>query len=55
MHVAKEQVPVKMTAPGAVARQLPCFGNAADYTGISGEYFSLDADHMARKLAAANS
>lgn len=43
MHVAKEQVPVKMTAPGAVARQLPGFGDAAGYAGISGEYFSLDA------------
>jgi hypothetical protein len=32
-----------MTAPGAVARQLPGFGDVAGYAGISGEYFSLDA------------
>ncbi len=43
MHVTKDRVPVKMTAPGAVARQQTGFGDAAGYAGISGEYFSLGA------------
>ena len=41
MHVAKDQIPVKISAPGAVARQLPDFG-IADGT-IGAEYFTLDA------------
>ena len=41
MHVRKEDVPVKLTAPGAVARQLPGFGDATGYATMSGEYFSL--------------
>jgi hypothetical protein len=43
VHVGKDQVPVKMTAPGAVARLLPAFGDAGSCTGMSGEYFSLAA------------
>ena len=41
MHVTKEDVPVKLTAPGAVARQLPDFGDATGYGTMSGEWFSL--------------
>lgn len=43
MHVTKDDVPVKLDAPGAVARQLPGFGDASGYGEISGEYFSLAA------------
>jgi hypothetical protein len=43
MRVAKNDVPVKMDVPGAVARQLPGFGDASAYGMISGEYFSLGA------------
>lgn len=31
MHHAKETLPVKIDAPGAVARQLPGFGDASAY------------------------
>lgn len=41
MHVAKEAVPVKLEVPGATARQLEGFGEASQYGGIAGEYFSL--------------
>ncbi|MDQ9171606.1 hypothetical protein Q8A64_14420 [Oxalobacteraceae bacterium R-40] len=43
MHVAKEQIPVKITAPGATARQQCDFGEATGYGTMSGEYFSLPA------------
>ena len=43
MHIAKEDLPVVLSAPGAVARQLPDFGDAAGYGAISGEYFTLAA------------
>lgn len=43
MRIAKEDVPVKINAPGAVARQQTEFGDAAGYGKISGEYFSLGA------------
>ena len=43
MRIAKEDVPVRIDAPGAVARQLPNFGDATGYGPISGEYFSLGA------------
>lgn len=42
MHIRKEDIPVKIDAPGAVARQLPDFGVAAD-GAIGAEYFSLGA------------
>ena len=39
MHITKNDIPVRIDAPGAVARQLPNFGAA---TGVIGaEYFSL--------------
>lgn len=41
MHLAKEEVPVRLAAPGATARQLPDFGNASGTLGA--EYFSLSA------------
>ena len=43
MRIAKQDVPVKLEAPGAVARQLPDFGSADGYGRIAGEYFSLAA------------
>lgn len=43
MHIGKEDVPTKLTAPGAVARQLTGFGDATGYAGISGEYFTMAA------------
>lgn len=43
MRIAKNDVPVKVEAPGAVARQLPEFGDATGYGKIGGEYFSLAA------------
>lgn len=41
MHVAKEAVPVKLSVPGATARQLEGFGEASQYGGIAAEYFSM--------------
>lgn len=43
MQIAKQDMPVRMKAPGAVARQQRDFGDAAGYGTISGEYFSLAA------------
>lgn len=43
MHIAKENVPVKIAAPGAIARQQTDFGDATGYGKMSGEYFSLPA------------
>lgn len=41
MHITKHDIPVRVEAPGAVARQLPDFGVAAGTIGA--EYFSLAA------------
>lgn len=43
MRIAKEDVPVKVNAPGAVARQQTNFGDATGYGAIGGEYFSMAA------------
>ena len=43
MRIAKEEIPVKIDVPGAVARQLKDFGDASGYGKIGGEYFSLGA------------
>ena len=43
MRIAKNDVPVKIDVPGAVARQLTDFGDATGYGKIGGEYFSLAA------------
>ena len=43
MRIAKEEIPVRINAPGAVARQQTDFGDATGYGKIGGEYFSLGA------------
>ena len=43
MRIARQDVPVKINAPGAVARQQRDFGDARGYGTMSGEYFSLGA------------
>ncbi|MFO7608768.1 MAG: cupin domain-containing protein [Candidatus Krumholzibacteriia bacterium] len=43
MRIAKNDVPVKISAPGAVARQQTDFGDATGYGKMGGEYFSLGA------------
>ncbi|MBN8774391.1 MAG: hypothetical protein BGP20_01165 [Thiobacillus sp. 63-78] len=43
MHIAKQDIPVRINAPGAIARQKTGFGSADGYGTISGEYFSLAA------------
>jgi hypothetical protein len=43
MRIANQDVPVRINAPGAVARQQMNFGDATGCGMISGEYFSLGA------------
>jgi hypothetical protein len=43
VRIAKEDIPVRIDIPGAVARQRTEFGDASGYGTISGEYFSLGA------------
>ena len=43
MRIAKDDIPVRIDAPGAVARQQTDFGDATGYGKIGGEYFSLGA------------
>ena len=43
MRIAKEEVPVRIDAPGAVARVQTDFGDASGYGKMGGEYFSLGA------------
>lgn len=43
MHIAKDNVDVKMEIPGAVLRQQMDFGEAGNLGRISAEYFSLAA------------
>ncbi len=43
MRIAKNDIPVRIDAPSAVARQQTNFGDASGYGKISGEYFSLGA------------
>ena len=43
MRIAKDDVPIKIDAPGAVARQLTDFGDSTGFGKIGGEYFSLGA------------
>lgn len=43
MRIAKQDVPVRINVPGAVARQQRGFGDATGFGKISGEYFSLGA------------
>lgn len=43
MRMAKNDIPVRINVPGAVARQQMNFGDPTGYGTISGEYFSLGA------------
>jgi uncharacterized cupin superfamily protein len=43
MRIAKQDIPVKVDAPGAVARQQQNFGDASGYGDIGAEYFSMAA------------
>jgi len=43
MRIAKEDISIKMSIPGAVIRQQTDFGDATGLGKISGEYFSLSA------------
>ena len=43
MRIAKDDIPVRINAPGAVARQQTDFGDASGYGKMGGEYFSLGA------------
>lgn len=43
MHVAKEQVPIRIETRGAVARQQTGFGDVSGYGVLGAEYFSLAA------------
>jgi len=43
MRIAKNDIPVRIDVPGAIARQVKDFGDATDYGKIGGEYFSLGA------------
>lgn len=43
MRIAKQDIPVRINVPGAVARQKMDFGDAKGCGMISGEYFSLGA------------
>jgi hypothetical protein len=43
MRIAKNEIPVKIDVPGAVARQASGFGDASGFGAFGGEYFSLGA------------
>jgi hypothetical protein len=43
MRIPRDQIPVKMSVPGAVARQATGFGDTSGYGVLGGEYFSLGA------------
>lgn len=43
MRIEKNDIPVKLEAPGAIARLRTGFGDAKGYTTMSAEYFSLQA------------
>jgi hypothetical protein len=43
MRIPKDQIPAKISIPGAVARQITDFGDATGYGKLAGEYFSLGA------------
>lgn len=43
MRISKEDIPVRIDVPGAVARQVKDFVDATGYGAIGGEYFSLGA------------
>ena len=43
MHISKNEVPIKINAPGAVACQKTDFGDATGYGKIGAEYFTMAA------------
>lgn len=43
MRIQKNDVPVRINVPGAIARQQLNFGDTTGYGPLSGEYFSLGA------------
>jgi hypothetical protein len=43
MHIQISDVPIKVNAPGAVARQKTDFGDATGYGKIGAEHFKMDA------------
>jgi hypothetical protein len=43
MRISKQDVPAKIDAPGALARQVGSFGSAEGYGEMAGEYFTLAA------------
>ena len=43
MHIQASEVPIKVNAPGAVARQQTDFGDATGYGKIGAEHFKMDA------------
>jgi hypothetical protein len=43
MHITKDEIPVKIDAPGAIARQAVDFGDTSGFGVLGGEYFSLGA------------
>jgi hypothetical protein len=43
MHIRKNDIPVRIDVPGAIARQKKDFGDATGFGKFAGEYFSLGA------------
>jgi uncharacterized cupin superfamily protein len=43
MHILKNEIPVKIDAPGAMARQKTDFGDASGYGKIGAEFFKMAA------------
>jgi hypothetical protein len=43
MRISKSDIPTKIDAPGAVARQVRGFGEVSDHATLGAEYFSLGA------------
>lgn len=43
MRIRKDDIPVRLSTPGATARQELNFGDATNYGTLAGEYFSLAA------------
>ena len=43
MRIPKDQLPVKIDVPGALARQVLDFGDATGFGKMAGEYFTLGA------------
>jgi len=43
MHITKNDIPTKIDAPGAIARQAIGFGDPSSYASLGAEYFSLGA------------